>query len=90
MLFRSDSAQAVGQEGLDWLLKQVRDLPGLPALHYAIAQAATHLGQAARASEHLDWAEKFAPGDTQARGLRASLNGAAGPDRLEADSRHPG
>lgn len=45
---------------LDWLLGQVRDLPGLPRLHQRIAAHADRLGRAELAAEHRRWAEVFA------------------------------
>ncbi|MBX9623431.1 MAG: hypothetical protein K2X82_06415 [Gemmataceae bacterium] len=44
---------------LGWLLEQVRDLPGLPALHSRIALHAERLGQPDLAREHRDWAAVF-------------------------------
>jgi hypothetical protein len=41
------------------LLRQVRDLPGLPALHYAIYRQASELGQQALADKHRVWAGTF-------------------------------
>lgn len=51
------------QAHLEYLLPQVRDLPGLPQLHAAIALQATHMGERGLASEHLAWAEQFDPGN---------------------------
>ncbi|MBX9580259.1 MAG: hypothetical protein K2X87_08115 [Gemmataceae bacterium] len=51
---------------LDWLLEQVRELPGLPALHHRIARHAERLGDHDLARRHLDWADVFEadpPGD---------------------------
>ncbi len=54
------------QETLDFLVRHVRDLPGLSKLHAAIAQQALQLGQPSLANQHLEWARKFdsgIPGD---------------------------
>jgi hypothetical protein len=72
-----ETRHASDQESLDWLLTQLRELPGLPELHSAIAQIATRLGQTARASENLTWAEKFAPDARVAEIHPASTNGAS-------------
>lgn len=48
---------------LDWLLGQVRDLPGLPTLHRRIALHADRLGQSDLAREHRDWAAVFEADD---------------------------
>lgn len=45
---------------LDWLLGQVRELPGLPRLHARIAALADRLGRADLAAKHREWAEVFA------------------------------
>jgi|GEM_PF-6036274 len=59
--FQEEYDRVSDQNALDWLLAQVRELPGFPPLHLAITQVATRLGQQSRASEHLAWAEKFTP-----------------------------
>lgn len=47
------------QTVLDWLLRQVRELPGLPRLHERIAYHADRLGRADLAREHDAWAAVF-------------------------------
>lgn len=61
------------QEALDWLLRQVRELPGFPNLHTAIAHQAIRLRQFQFAFKHLEWAEKFAPGNPDLGALRVRL-----------------
>lgn len=51
--------RAAAQQHLDWLLKRVRDLPGLPALHRRIEAVALALGDDALAARHAQWAETF-------------------------------
>lgn len=87
--FRDRDKHANDQEILNWLLAQVRELPGLPELHSAIARVATRLAQTARASEHIAWAEKFAPNDAQVEKFHpASSNGIGEIHPASADS-HP-
>lgn len=56
---RDAAALAPDQPALDWLVRQVRELPGLPRLHAEIATHADRLGHPALAAEHREWAEKF-------------------------------
>jgi hypothetical protein len=51
------------QSTLRFLLRHVRDLPGLASLHYAIFRQATALGQEELADRHLAWAATFDPGN---------------------------
>jgi hypothetical protein len=44
---------------LEFLLRQVRDLPGLAQLHYAIYRQASELGRQELAGQHLVWAAAF-------------------------------
>jgi tetratricopeptide (TPR) repeat protein len=70
------------QEALDFLLRQLRELPGFPKLHAGIAHQAQQLGQVSLAVTHLDWAEQFDPGSPHLGALRVSLLIASGqPDR---------
>jgi hypothetical protein len=67
------TTHAVGQLVLDFLLQQVRSLPGCTFLHAAIASQAGRLGQRHLAFKHLAWAEKFEPGNPHLESFRASL-----------------
>jgi tetratricopeptide (TPR) repeat protein len=60
------------QEMLDFLVRQVRDLPGLLKLHAAIAFAAQDLKQLSLAAQHLEWAEKFGLGNIPLAVLRGN------------------
>lgn len=66
------------QEALDFLQRQVREFPGLPNLHNLIAFHALRLKQLPLATQHLDWAEKFDPGNREAVYLRVELLIASG------------
>lgn len=77
---RVGPAHVASQESLNWLLRQVRELPGWTDLHAAIASQAGRLGQKPLAVQHLDWAEKIKPGDPQLEAFRAAL-WLASPDR---------
>lgn len=70
---RMVDARRPAQEALDSLLPQLRELPGLPKLHELIAHQAARLGQLPLASEHLDWAEKFDPGNPEYGYLRVDV-----------------
>ncbi len=48
---------------LDFFRQQVRDLPGLALLHYAIFRQASGLGKQELADRHLVWAATFDPGN---------------------------
>jgi tetratricopeptide (TPR) repeat protein len=61
------------RESLDFLLRQVRELPGSHKLHTLISLCAKRLGQLTLAAAHLNWAEKFAPGDPHIESIRVSL-----------------
>jgi hypothetical protein len=50
-----------GEDKLKFLLSQVRELPGLPALHYEIFRQAEALGQHDLAARHILWATRFDP-----------------------------
>jgi tetratricopeptide (TPR) repeat protein len=65
----------------DFLLGRVRELPGLPKLHALIAIQANRLGQLPLAIEHLEWAEKFDPGNPNLGALRVRLLHASGKTR---------
>jgi tetratricopeptide (TPR) repeat protein len=56
------SKHTTGQAALDFLLQQVRELPGLPKLHALIAKQAQQLGQLPLATKHLELAETLDPG----------------------------
>jgi hypothetical protein len=60
---------------LDYLLKQVRDLPGLADLHAAIHQQAAALGRQELADKHLAWAKAFDPAANAATGNGLAGNG---------------
>ena len=49
------------QAALDYLSKSVARLPGLSKLHYAIYRQSLQLGSSALAVEHLKWAYRFEP-----------------------------
>lgn len=70
---RVGSALTASPETLDWLQKQVRDLPGWLGLHTAIVRHAGRLGQTTLAARHLDWAEQIEPGHPELDAFRASL-----------------
>lgn len=59
-------------EALDFLRKQVRELPGYPHLHVRIADQAMKLGQRQLAVEAMDWARKFDPSSPHLAALQAS------------------
>jgi len=61
------SAHTTSQEALDWLLRQVREFPGFTYLFATIASQAGRLGQRPLASEYLEWAERFDPGNPDLR-----------------------
>jgi hypothetical protein len=67
---------------LGFLRQQVRDLPGLPLLHYAIFRQASDLGQRDLAAEHLVWAATFDPENANLVALLGYLHlGCGKPDR---------
>jgi hypothetical protein len=81
--FDQEYARAVQQmrapaEVDGFLSGRLRELPGLPKLHVLLAVQARRLGQLTRAFEHLDWAEKFEPGNPRHGELRVRLLLAAG------------
>jgi tetratricopeptide (TPR) repeat protein len=76
--FGQDAGRVTGQEALDWLLGQIRNLPGSPRLHVAIALRAGQCGQLPLAFAHLEWAETFAPEDPEIGALRVRLTIASG------------
>lgn len=49
------------EEHLDFLLRQVRDLPGFALLHGLVADQAIKLGRQELAEKHFRWANAFAP-----------------------------
>jgi hypothetical protein len=56
------SGRAASQESLDWLLRQVREFPGLSDLHATIARQAAQLGQKELSARHSVCAEQIKPG----------------------------
>jgi hypothetical protein len=64
--------RTVSQQALDFLLRQVRELPGFPHLHAEISYHALNLGQRELAERSLEWASKFDPGSPHLAALRAS------------------
>jgi hypothetical protein len=56
-----DPAGVRSQEVLDALLRQLRDLPGYPWLHWAISLQAASLGKDEIASQHSRWGWQFGP-----------------------------
>lgn len=58
---RDETLDSVNQETLDFLLSQVRELPGLAILHYAIYNQAAGLNRTELAASHAEWAAKFDP-----------------------------
>ncbi len=55
------SSLAPSRAVLDFLLGQVKELPGYPLLHYALYRQADQLGDHRLAAEHLYWAWAFQP-----------------------------
>jgi tetratricopeptide (TPR) repeat protein len=67
---------------LDFLLQQVRGLPGLALLHYAIYRQASDLRRQELAVQHLVWATTFDAANANLRALLGYLYLAVGsPDR---------
>lgn len=64
--------RAVSQEALDFLLRQVRELPGFPYLHAELSYQALGLEQRELAERSLEWASRFDPGSPHLAALRAS------------------
>ncbi len=80
--YRLDTAD---ERTLEFLRERVRDLPGLPLLHYAIFRQASDLGQQELAARHLVWATTFDPDNANLVALLGYLHLSLGrPDRAQA------
>jgi hypothetical protein len=64
--------QTANPKTLEWLLRQVRELPGSPLLHANISNQALQLGLQPLAIESLDWALRFDPVSPHLAALRVS------------------
>jgi hypothetical protein len=58
---RVEASPPANQDALDFLLTQLRELPGYADLHFAIYRQAKMLSQEPLAAEHLRWAATFDP-----------------------------
>jgi hypothetical protein len=74
MLMPGSFSHAGNDNRLNFLVQQVRELPGYAPLHYEIYKVALDLGRPSLAAKHLRWAAAFAPGQTEFE-LRAALLG---------------
>jgi tetratricopeptide (TPR) repeat protein len=67
---------------LRFLLQSVRELPGLPLLHFTIFRQASDLGQQHLAAEHLGWAATFDPDNANLVALLGYLHLTRGSPNL--------